>query len=205
MTITLFILIANVLVSVSALNNRDLFYKIDFQPYMIQRSRQWYRFLSHAFVHANWPHLLINMWVLYFLGSDAEAGFRIHFGDRWIPYFLMLYLGGILFSAIPGYARNKDNYHYHAVGASGAVSALVFSYIVLWPQAELGLLFIPFKLPAVVFGALYLGLEIYLDRNRNSNIAHSAHYFGAIFGLIFTVALKPQLAVNIWNIIRSYL
>lgn len=203
MSISLFILLANVLVSISALYNRDLFYKLDFQPYLIEEKKQWYRFVSHAFVHANWPHLIVNMWVLYLLGKDVEIGFRVQFGAQWIPYYLMLYFGGLLFSTIPGYARNRGNYHYHAVGASGAVSAIVFAYILLWPTSKLGFFFLP-SMPAIVFGAIYLALEIYMDRNRNSNIAHSAHYFGAIFGVVFTLALKPSLALGIWEWIQSF-
>lgn len=200
MTITLFVLIANVLISVSCLQNREYFFKLDFQPYMIQRNKEWYRFLSHAFVHADGFHLVVNMYVLYNFGKTVEAQYGKLFGDLWIPIFLLLYFGGVLFSAIPGYARNKDNYNYHGVGASGAVSAIVFTYILINPMQPLGLIFIPgFDLPAVAFGLLYLIYEVYMDRNRKSAIAHSAHYFGAIFGVIFTASMKPELIIRLWN------
>ncbi len=200
MSITLFILIANILVSISCLQNREYFFKLDFQPYLIERNKEWYRFLSHAFVHADGMHLVVNMYVLYTFGKTVEAQYASLFGDMWIPMFLLLYFGGVLFSAIPGYARNRDNYSYHGVGASGAVSAIVFTYILMNPMRPLGLIILPgFHLPAIVFGALYLLYEIYADRNKKSPIAHSAHYFGAIFGVIFTASMKPELIVNLWN------
>lgn len=196
MSITLFIVLATAMVSVSALNNRDLFYKLDFQPFMIQRNKQWYRFLSHAFVHADWGHLAVNMYVLYQFGKLVESYFEVMFPDMWQIYFVLLYVGGILFSTIPGYARNRENYGYHGVGASGAVSAIVYSFILMEPMAPLGIIFIPISMPAIVFGLLYLVLEIYLDRNRKSNIAHSAHYFGGLFGVFFTAIVEPDLVLQ---------
>lgn len=196
MSITLFLLLACVIFSISAFNNRDLFYKLDFQPYMIERNREWYRFISHAFLHADWGHLVINMFVLYQFGRFVEGAYASLFPEKWIFYFLLLYLGSILFSTIPGYARNRTNYAYHAVGASGAVSAVVYSFIVIAPTAPLRLFFVPIDIPAWIFGLGYLGLEYYLDRNSKSNIAHSAHYFGAIFGVVYTVILEPQLILR---------
>jgi len=190
---TLFILIANAMLSIPAFNNRELFFKLDFQPYMIVRNRQWYRFISHAFIHADWGHLAINMFVLYQFGKTVEVAFESLFGSIWMLYFAMLYVGGILFSSLPGYARNRGNHNYHGVGASGAVSAIVYAFILIQPTAQLGLLFIPFRLPAWLFGLLYLALEYYLDKNSNSHIAHSAHYYGAVFGVVFTFLLEPEL------------
>ncbi len=199
MSITLVILIATGLISASALNNRELFYKLDFQPFMIDRNKQWYRFLTHAFLHADWGHLVVNMFVFYQFGKMVESYFELFFGPRWIVYFCLLYLGGILFSTIPGYARNRTNYNYHAVGASGAVSAIVYAFILMEPMAPLGLFLIPFRIPAWIFGLLYLALEYYLDKNSKSNVAHSAHYFGAVFGLLFTFILKPELLLRFFQ------
>lgn len=198
MSITLFIVIACALASISAFNNRELFFKLDFQPYMIVRNEQWYRFVSHAFIHADWGHLMVNMFVLYQFGKLVEGYYKALFGAMWWWLFILLYLGGILFSSIPGYARNRGNYNYHGVGASGAVSAIVYAFILMEPFAPLGILFIPFQLPAWIFGLLYLALEYYLDKNSKSRIAHSAHYFGAIFGLLFTFMLKPSLLFNLF-------
>lgn len=199
LSITLLIIIANALLSVTAFQNRQFFYKLDFQPYMIVRKQEWYRFVSHAFLHADWAHLAVNMFVLYQFGQFVEQAFAGLFGTKWMLYFPMLYLGGILFSTIPGFARQRDNYNYHGVGASGAVSAIVYAFILIEPMAPLGLLFIPFRIPAWLFGLLYLALEYYLDKNSNSQIAHSAHYYGAVFGVIFTFLLEPALLLRFFE------
>lgn len=196
MSITLIILVGCALASISAFNNRDLFFKLDFQPYMIVQKKEWYRFVSHAFIHADWGHLVINMFVLYQFGKYVEGAFAALFPEKWILYFIMLYLGGILFSSLPGFARHRENYAYHGVGASGAVSAIVYAFILIEPTAPLGIIFIPIHIPAWIFGLLYLGLEYYLDKNSKSHIAHSAHYFGAIFGVVFTFVLEPQLLLR---------
>lgn len=198
MSLTFYILLANVLVSVACLQNRELFFKLDFQPYMVKRKQQWYRILSHAFVHADGFHLVVNMYVLYTFGKTVEAQYSGLFGPLWPAFFLLLYVGGILFSAIPGYVRNHNNHLYHGVGASGAVSAVVFTYILINPTNELTLIFLPgLGIPAAIFGLLYLGYEVYMDKRKSGPIAHSAHYFGAMYGLILTAALKPQLILNL--------
>lgn len=199
MSVTLLILLATVVVSVSCLQNRPLFFKLDLQPYQIDQQNQWYRFVSHAFVHADWGHLAVNMFVLYQFGKLVEQYYQALFVDKWLIYFTILYLGGILFSTIPGYVRNRNNFHYHAVGASGAVSAVVYAFIVMEPMAPLGIIFIPIRMPAIVFGLLYLALEYYLDKNSKSPIAHSAHYFGAIYGAILTLILKPDLILHFFD------
>ena len=193
MSITLLLVIATVAVSVPAFSNRELFSKLDLEPYMILHRREYHRFLSHAFLHADWGHLAVNMFVLYTFGRLVEVHFAADFGAKWMLYYSMLYLGGILFSALPGYGRHKNNPSYRAVGASGAVSAVVYAYILINPLAELRFILLPFfELPAIAFGAIYLAAEIYLDRRGGSHIAHSAHYFGGIFGLVFTFILEPD-------------
>ena len=193
MSMTLVILAACVLLSVACFNNRELFFKLDFQPYQIEQRREWYRFISHAFIHADWGHLVINMFVLYQFGRMVEFFYADLFYEKWPLYFGMLYLGGILFSTLPAYARHRSNYTYHGVGASGAVSAVVYAFILFEPMAPLGIIFIPIRIPAWIFGLLYLGVEYYLDRNSKSHIAHSAHFMGAVFGAVFTFILEPQL------------
>lgn len=196
MTFPLLILAANVILSIACFNNQELFYKLDFQPYEIIRKKEWYRFITHAFLHADFTHLAVNMYVLYFFGEAVYEAFIYFFQDQGLVFFLVLYLGGILFSAIPGFAKNRENYAYHAVGASGAVSAVVYAFIVMFPFNKMSLLFIPINFPAWVFGIGYLALEIYLDKNSKSNIAHSAHYFGGIYGLILTVLLHPEFVLK---------
>ncbi|GAB4378500.1 MAG: hypothetical protein Kow0075_08520 [Salibacteraceae bacterium] len=156
-------------------------------------------------MHADAAHLIVNMYVLYTFGSAVEHNFELLFGPLWAAYFLVLYVGGMFLSALPGFIRHRNNYNYHGVGASGAVSAVVFSFILMQPDTNLTLIFLPFfSLPAIVFGLLYLGLEIYLDKNKRSPIAHSAHYVGGIFGLVYTAALEPKLLILLWEWIQSF-
>lgn len=159
-----------------------------FNAYAIKHFNQKYRFLSHAFLHSNYGHLLINMYVLYTFGQLLESIFYPDlFGKYSTLIYILLYTGGIYASSIIDFFRNKDNQHYNAVGASGAVSALVFSIILLRPTSNMGIIFIPFlRIPAWAFGGLYLAYSFYMDRRKMDNIAHGAHAWGAVFGFLFT-------------------
>ncbi|PCJ84540.1 MAG: rhomboid family intramembrane serine protease [Flavobacteriales bacterium] len=197
MSITLFIVLITAAISLLALNNRKYFVKLEYNPFLVHHQKQWYRLLSHAFVHADWMHLIVNMYVLYEFGRVVEFGYFYYFGNTTPFIFILLYVLGILFSALPAYRKHKHHAHYNAVGASGAVSAVVFTSIMLLPAQKLGLLIIPFfHLPAIVFGFLYLAFEYYMDKRSPDNIAHDAHFWGAIFGVVFTTVLEPEIAVN---------
>lgn len=198
MSFTLFLLMANVLVSVAAFQLPRLFYQLDLQPPAVLSGRQWHRLLSHAFVHADKFHLIVNLYVLYSFGKLVEADYERLFGSLWPWHFALLYFGGALFSTVPALSRHRHDYGYHGVGASGAVSALVFSFIVVNPSASMGIIFIPgLSLPAALFGVIYLAAEVYLDRKRNSRIAHAAHYAGAAFGILFTLSTAPSTAISL--------
>lgn len=196
MTIPMILIALNVVVSLLCFSNRDLFFKLDFQPYSIVRNKEWHRFVTHAFVHADFTHLLVNMYVLYNFSNTVYDAYGYYLGPKGTFYFSLLYLGGILFSTIPGFARHRENYSYHGVGASGAVSAVVYAFIVMFPTQSLRFILIPIDIPAWVFGIGYLILEYYLDKNSKSHIAHSAHYFGALFGVIMTVAINPDFVLK---------
>ena len=131
--------------------------------------------------------------------------FGYHFGYQATIYFLMLYAGGILFSTLFDFGKHKDNAFYSAVGASGAVSAVVFSSILIYPQGTIYFFFIPFPIPSVVFGILYLVYSAYMSKKGADNIGHSAHFWGAIFGIVLTIALKPVFAIKFMDYILSYL
>ncbi|MBN2639978.1 MAG: rhomboid family intramembrane serine protease [Bacteroidales bacterium] len=186
------ILIAvTVLVSIVAFSNRELFDKLKFYPYQIKNQKQSWRFMSYALVHASWMHLLINMWVLYSFGSIVLGTFQLTFGTKGIFYYLLLYVGGVLFSTLFDYGKYKNNVYYTAVGASGAVSAVVFASILIYPTSRIGLFPIPIGIPAWIFGILYLIYSVYMQKRGTDNVGHSAHFWGAIFGLIFTIIVVP--------------
>lgn len=199
MSITLVIIGVTVAVSLAALNNRTLFENLLFEPFVIHERRDWFRFLSHGFVHGSIMHLLVNMYVLWMFGSMVEGAIGELTGrDPLIPY-LVLYLGGIVLSSIPGYYKHRHDPSYRAVGASGATSAVVFSYILLHPGAKLMLIFLPIPMAAWIFGGLYLAYEWYMSKRGRDGIAHDAHYFGALYGIAFTAMLSQEVVPNFFN------
>lgn len=195
MVVTILIIIVTAGITLLAMNNEELFAKLRFNAYDARHSNQWYRFLTYGFVHAGYIHLFINMFVLYSFGAIVEMYFKVYFPGKASFYYILLYLGGITLSVIPSFGKHKNDVFYNAVGASGAVSAVVFSSIILYPTGKIFLFFIPVGIPSPVFGILYLAYEYYSSRNSRDNIGHDAHLWGAIFGLIFTIALKPGLVM----------
>ena len=192
------------LISIPAFQNRELFVKLLFSPTMIRGNKEWYRFITHAVLHADFLHLIMNMYVLYMFGGMVEDIFADSFGDgKGETYFFLLYFIGIIASSVPSYEKHKNDYHYHAVGASGAVSAIVFSAIMLNPWMHLSLMFIPIPIPAPIFGALYLVYCWYMEKRGGDNIAHGVHYWGSLFGAVFTLAILPQTFFNLIDAIKN--
>jgi membrane associated rhomboid family serine protease len=199
MNITLILILATAGVSIFAFGNAEAFYKLKFNAWLIHHNRQYYRFFSYAFVHVDWMHLLVNMFVLFSFGSNVENYFAQLFGIRAPYYFLLLYAGGIVFSTLFSYGKHKNNDLYNAVGASGAVSAVLFSSIVMNPQMSIIFLFLPIPIPAWIFGILYLVYSAYMARKGSDNIGHDAHFWGAVFGVIFTIALNPAFLTSFFR------
>ncbi len=190
--ITWIIIGTTALVSYMAFQNRELMGKLQFNAAKVIHEKEYYRLVSHAFVHANWSHLIVNMFVLYFFGRNIEAYFGYFFGNRATAYFLLLYFGGILVSNLWSLIKHKDNYYYNAVGASGAVSAVLFAAIFFNPW-ELLYLFAVLPIPGILFAVGYLVYSYQSSKKSNDNIAHDAHLLGASFGFIFPVILNPAL------------
>lgn len=204
--ITYVIIGITVLVSLACFGNRGLFYKLSLSPYNAVEKKQWYRVLTHAFVHADTMHLLINMLVLWSFGTAVEGIFA-HLGALGVIrhpgfHFVLLYAGGILFSSIPDVFRYRHDYHYNSIGASGAVSAVVFASIFFSPWNKIYLMAV-LPIPGILFGAAYLWYSQYMNRRGTDNINHNAHFYGAVFGFIYPVLMKPQLIhVFLENITR---
>lgn len=204
MVVTIAIIAITVLVSVIAFGNRELFRRLAFNAYDIKHFKNSYRFLSYALIHADWIHLLINMMVLYSFGRVVEVYYAYYFGAKAIFYYLLLYVGGVALSTLPSYGKHKDNYSYTAVGASGAVSAVVFASIIFDPLNKIYLFLIPIGIPAIIFGILYLVYSWYMGKKNIDNIGHDAHFWGAVFGFVFTIALKPSLLTMLFNRLTSF-
>ncbi|MEY4594014.1 MAG: hypothetical protein RIQ47_424, partial [Bacteroidota bacterium] len=169
MNISLTIVLITVIVSILAFNNRNLLSKLIFNPFIIKRDNEYHRFLTSGFIHADWMHLLINMFVLYSFGPIVEQYYHSYFGDNYTNYFLLLYLGGLVMSILPTYKKHARNSSYNALGASGAVSGVVFSFILFQPLEKICLYGI-LCLPGVIFGAAYLFYCIYMDKKGGSRI-----------------------------------
>lgn len=193
MNLYLIILIATVAVSVLSFNQRELYIKLLFSPFEIQRKNQWYRFFTYGFVHADFIHLFVNMWVLYIFGEAVEKSFMFLFATKGTLYFGLLYVGGLLFSTIYAYGKHRNNHAYSAVGASGAVSSVVFVYIMMYPLAGLMIFPFPFEIPAFVFGLLYLVYSWFMAQRGKDNIGHDAHLFGALYGIAFIIIVYPDV------------
>lgn len=201
--VTYLIIAAVSLVSITAFNRNEVLYKFMFNPYQVKHNRQWYRFISHAFIHANWEHLIFNMLTLFFFGIFVEDSFSFLFGEKgYLVYLLEFVLAGII-SSVPSYFKYKENYSYNALGASGAVSAILFSSILLNPLNKIYIFFIPIGIPAFIFGFLYLAYSAYMSKRNIDNIGHDAHFWGAVFGFVFPLLLKFELLEYFINIIKN--
>lgn len=160
---------------------------------MIAHRKQWYRFLTHAFLHADWMHLLINMLVLYSFGEKVEEYFALVFQEKGVFAYAGLYLGAILASSVTTFNKNKNNHWYNAVGASGAVSAVLFSNTVFDPFGRI-LLYGLIPLPSIVWSLLYIFYSAYMGRRGGDNINHDAHLWGGFFGFVYTLFINPDIA-----------
>jgi membrane associated rhomboid family serine protease len=202
--ITWLIIGMTAIMSFMAFQNDNLMEKMQFNAALIIHKKEYYRLISHAFIHVGWAHLLVNMLVLFFFGRAVEDYFSYFFGNKAVLYFIILYLGGILISNLWGLIKNQNNYYYNAVGASGAVSAVLFSFIFLNPL-EMLYLFAIIPIPGILFGIGYLFYSYQMGKQKSDNIAHDAHFLGAIFGFVYPIILKPGLFEHFIDQLFSFL
>ncbi|MBJ6978162.1 rhomboid family intramembrane serine protease [Luteimonas sp. MC1895] len=186
--VTLAILAVTALVSWQAFGNRRLLERLLLWPPAVERQRQYDRLVTHGFVHADWQHLLFNMITLYFFGRHVEALFTTYIGALG---FALFYLSAILVAILPTYLRHRRDPSYRSLGASGAVSAVLFAFILVQPWTLIFVFFIP--VPAIVYAVLYIGYSIWMDRRGGDNVNHSAHLWGAGYGVLFTVMMEPRV------------
>ncbi|ALR03922.1 rhomboid family intramembrane serine protease [Xylella fastidiosa] len=187
--ITLILIAMNAVVSWLSFNNSRLLDRLVLWPPAIDRDRQYDRLITYGFVHANISHLLFNMVTLYFFGSMIEAVMGELTGS--LLTYPLFYLGALLVSIFPSYIKNQKNPKYLSLGASGAVSAVLFAAVLLQPWALIVVLFIP--APAIFYAVFYVGYSIWMERRGDDGINHSAHLSGAAFGVVFMLCMEPQL------------
>jgi membrane associated rhomboid family serine protease len=187
-SLTITIIILTAVISFSAFGNPKVINDLIFWPPKISKNHQYYRFLTSGFIHADIAHLAFNMITLYFFGRAMEEFYIDRIGK---PGFLLFYAFGIVCSEIPSYLKNRNNYNYRSLGASGAVTAILFSFILLSPWSTLLVFFFP--MPAILFAVLYLVYTSYMAKKGGDNINHSAHLWGAIYGVITTIIIEPKV------------
>ncbi|MBL7699953.1 MAG: rhomboid family intramembrane serine protease [Chitinophagaceae bacterium] len=187
LSITVIIIIITALVSFGAFRNEKLLNDLIFYPPAVTENKQYYRFITCGFIHADFAHLLFNMFSLYLFGDLVENQFKSIFGESGKILYLVMYVLALVVSLLPTYFKNKNNQYYRSLGASGAVSAVVFAGLMMAPYLKVGLFIIPPIIPGFVFGPLYLVVSAWLDRKGGDNINHSAHIWGALFGVAFLI------------------
>lgn len=184
---TLIIIVITAIISFIAFSNRTVMNRLIMWPPAMQRG-QYDRFITYGFVHADGTHLLFNMFTLFFFGRAIENFYRPYFGGLG---FVLFYLAALVVSMLPSYLKHKDDSKYLSLGASGAVSAVLFAYILFAPWNLIYVFFIP--VPAIIYALLYTAYSVYAAKRGQDNINHSAHLWGAAFGVIATIAIEPAL------------
>lgn len=193
---TYIIIAITAIVSFAAFGNSILFQQLLLNPYIVFKRNEWYRLISHAFVHANFLHLFVNMIVLLSFGRYVESILQqlqsIGSIGMHQVHFLILYLGAAIVSSLTTLRKHKNDPYYQSVGASGAVSAIVFFSIFFSPLEKLYLMAI-IPIPGIVFAIAYLFYSNYMSRKGGDNINHDAHFVGAVFGFIYPILIDPKL------------
>jgi membrane associated rhomboid family serine protease len=187
--ITFIIIGITVVVSLLAFNNHKLLSSLIFNPYVIERRNQYYRFITAGFIHADFIHLGFNMYALYLFGGIVEQALKQIFPGLGTMLYISLYFSALIMSSMFSFYKYRESPGYNALGASGAVSAVLFASIILYPGQKLMIFPIPFFLPSYILGPLYLVYSYYMGRKNIDNVGHDAHFYGALWGVLFIVLL----------------
>lgn len=207
MSLVFVIIGVTVLVSIYSFSKLDVLFKLSLSPFSMVRNNEWWRFITHGLVHVNYTHLLINMLVFWSFGGNVVRIFGaleeqgIISGSQF--WFLGLYLGALIFSSSRDFSRERENVMFNSVGASGAVSAMVFTSIFFAPWSKIYFMAIV-PIPAVVFGGVYLWYENRLSGRKSGSVNHTAHIYGAIFGLLFPLLMDPKLLLHFMSELMNF-
>lgn len=181
-----------------AFYNDQVYEKSILHPYSVYRGKSLYTLITSGLIHADLMHLFFNMFSFFFFAFTLEATL-----GHW--QFALLYFLSMVLADLPSVVKHKDNYNYRSLGASGAISAVIFSFILFDPLAGMGFIFLPISIPAVVFGVLYLIYCSYASKKQWGNINHDAHFFGAVAGLMITIILQPHVLTDFIHAISEKL
>lgn len=184
------IFLFTIITSIYAFYDGGTYGKFMLHPYSVAKGKNVYQLITSGLIHQDWSHLIFNMLSYYFFAFNLERTI-----GHW--QFGLLYFVSLILSDLPSVYRHKDHFWYNSLGASGAVCAVVFSFIMFSPMTKLIIFPIPIPIPAVLYGVLFLAYTSYAGRKANDGINHDAHFYGALAGVLITVALYPQ-AVSIF-------
>jgi len=181
-------------ISLQGFNNIAFFERFKHDPYRVFRDKEYYRLLTSGFLHGSWIHLLINLFVFWQFGRFVEEYIFISSFGQVVGsvLYLLLFFLSVIVANIPGTFKHRNNPYFGSIGASGAVSAILFSYVLLNPWGKIYLYAI-IPIYTVVAALLYLGYSHWASRNSRDNIDHSAHFYGAVFGFIYTILVNPSI------------
>lgn len=204
LNITLGIIVLTGLISYKGFSDRSFFARFKHSPYAEDKNKDYFRFLSSGFLHGGWAHLFFNGYVLLMFGNLVENYFVRTFGL--IPgrlLYVLMYLTCIVAANIPSFLKHKNNPAYGAIGASGAVSGVVFISILISPMSGIGIIFIPVYIPAFIFGILYLIYSSWAAKKQDTRIGHDAHFYGALYGMAFIILFNYQIIPSFFRQIAS--
>lgn len=188
MGFTLILVILTVLVSIAAFQNEATMNKLMLWPRKMDNAAEYYRLLTSGFIHADWGHLIFNMIALYSFGQNVESIFA--YSGMGTGLFVMLYLTSIVVASLPSFIKHKNNSFYRSLGASGGVSAIIFSSVYFMPWNKIYLIFIP--IPGILAAVGFLVYSATMSKKGNDNIGHDAHFWGAVYGFVFTLVFAPD-------------
>lgn len=192
MSVTILIIIVTVGVSLWAWNDASIMSRLIMNPYQVASRGEYYRLLTSGFLHADWGHLFFNMLTLYFFGGYIEQIFSMLFGGNGPAFLVGFYLVGILVSDVPSFLKHRNDPGYNSLGASGGVSSVLFAAILFQPLTSICIYFV-FCIPGFIFGGLYLAYSYYEARRGLGRVNHDAHFYGALFGILFMIVAYPAV------------
>jgi membrane associated rhomboid family serine protease len=181
-----FIFVITIACSLLAFSNQGLYGKMMLHPHSVSRKQHVYTLLTSGLIHKDWMHLLFNMLSYFFFAFTLEQ-----YMGHW--QFGVLYIASLILSDLPTVAKHKNDYWYHSLGASGAVSAVIFGFIMYSPMTSMYIIPFPFPIKAIIFGVLYLVYCHYSSKHSRDNINHDAHLYGALCGVAITLILNPKV------------
>jgi membrane associated rhomboid family serine protease len=190
MPATYWLIAITILISIGAFSDSRILSEAILSPYRVSKHKEYWRLVTAGFLHADWSHLLLNMFVLFAFGPLVESAFIQFFGPVGKILFAAMYFSSIIAAHASSVFKEHNNPNYFSLGASGATSAVVFASILFHPLQKFY-----FGIPGFAMGAIYLYYSSYAAKQMSDRVNHEAHFYGAVYGFIFPIFLKPEIGL----------